>query len=146
MTGGCGLYHSTDGGEMWEHLTDRAFRIGYPDHLIVSPLDDDTLFLSGAAHGPGTWRRTHRAEATVLRTRDGARTWEAADRGLPTNDRANFEALSVAAYPGSFTLFAGNTDGQIAFSEDGAEHWELVGSTAPVSKGGHYRNLQLATA
>lgn len=147
MTGGCGLYHSTNGGETWEHLTGKDFRIAYPDHLLVSPLDHDTLFLSGAAQDPGMWRRSHHADATIMRSRDRGRTWELADRGLPGNDRANYEAMSLAAYPNGFTLFAGNTDGQVVASEDGAEHWELIGSSAaPVSKGGHFRNLQLATA
>lgn len=147
MTGGCGLYHTTDGGGTWEHLTDRTFRIGYPDGLIVSPLDENTLFMSGALHDPSDWRKSHQARSTIMRSRDRARTWEAADRGLPDNDRANFEAMSLFGYPGGFALFAGNTDGQVVVSEDGAEHWELLGSAAaPVSKGGHFRNLQLANA
>ncbi len=75
MTGGCGLYHSPDGGETWEHLTDRTFRIAYPDQLVFSPEDDRTMLMSGAASNPGKWRESHHAGATVMRSRDGGRTW-----------------------------------------------------------------------
>jgi photosystem II stability/assembly factor-like uncharacterized protein len=145
MSGGMGLYHSTDAGETWEHLLDRSFRIGYPDHVIVSPLDDRTLFLSGAASDPSTWRQSHTAHGTVMRSPDRGRTWEPAGEGLDGGGRPNIEALSVAAYPGGFTLFAGNTDGEIFFSDDGARRWSrAAAATAPVSKVGHYRNLQLS--
>lgn len=145
LTCGNGMYHSLDAGATWDHVTDRRFRIGYPDHLIVSPLDDDTMFLSGAQKDPGVWRTLHRAEATILKTRDRTRTWVDASDGLPADRRPNIEAMSIAAYPGGFTLFAGTTDGEIFASDDQAEHWtRAAGGLAPVSKVGHHRNLQPA--
>ncbi|HEY0583463.1 MAG TPA: glycosyl hydrolase [Chloroflexota bacterium] len=143
MSGGIGLYYSPDGGQSWEHLTTDEFRIGYPDQLIFSPLDDRVLFMSGAATAPGNWRRTGRADGTIVRSRDLGRTWETADRGLPEPMRANVEAMSIQHYPSGFTLFAGTTDGEVYVSDDGAETWSLAASgLGAVSKGGHYRNLQ----
>jgi hypothetical protein len=145
MTTGMGLYHSLDAGETWDHLTDDNFRIGYPDHFIVSPLDGDTIFMSGASKNPGVWRKTRRAEPTIMKSRDRARSWTDASAGLPDDRRANIEAMSIAVYPGGFTLFAGTTDGEVFASDDGAERWALVaGGLAPVSKVYHYRNLQPA--
>ena len=72
-------------------------------------------------------------------------TWTDASKGLPADRRPNIEAMSMAAYPGGFTLFAGDTDGVVYASEDDAETWtRIAGGLAPVTKGNHYRALQLA--
>ncbi|HLG69536.1 MAG TPA: glycosyl hydrolase [Chloroflexota bacterium] len=149
MTTGPGLYHSTDGGETWEHLTDSAggFRVGYPDHLHYAPDDDRVMFMSGASEDPGTWRQSHHADATVMRSDDGGRTWRQAGKGLPQSMRANIEAMGRASWPGGFALFAGTTDGAVFCSEDGAESWtEIASGLPPVSKSRHYMNLQVAAA
>jgi photosystem II stability/assembly factor-like uncharacterized protein len=144
MTTGMGLYRTEDDGNSWQRLTERqGFRIGYPDHLLVSPTDDRTLFMAGALNDPSTWRSSHYADGTVMVSHDGGATWETADRGLPANRRANIEAMSMSAYPGGFTLFAGTTDGEVFASEDGAKSWTRIASAlTPVSKGGHYRHVQ----
>ncbi len=144
---GNGMFASDDGGEKWTRLTDMDFRIGYPDQMIVAPAGDGAIYASGAERDPRTWRTSRQAHGTVLRSRDRGRTWESANKGLPNEGRANIEAFNIAVYPGGFTMFAGNTDGEIYASEDGAESWQLVVSgLKPVSKGGHFRNLQTAAA
>jgi hypothetical protein len=53
----------------------------------------------------------------------------------------------MASWPGGYVLFAGNTDGEVFTSADGANSWtRIAGGLAPVSKGGHYRALQLQRA
>jgi photosystem II stability/assembly factor-like uncharacterized protein len=143
MTTGMGLYRSYDAGESWELLTDNDFRIGYPDHFIISPLDGNTMFMAGSAKDPGTWRTGKYADGTIMKTRDRATTWTDASNGFPVDRRPNIEAMSMASYPGGFMLYAGNTDGVVFASDDAAEHWtEIAGGLAPVSKGRHYRVLQ----
>jgi photosystem II stability/assembly factor-like uncharacterized protein len=145
MTTGMGLYRSRDAGETWQLLVDNSFRIGYPDHLIVSPADGDTMFMAGAKDDPGKWQTSHRAETTIVRTRDRVKTWADASKGLPDDRRPNIEAMSIAAWPGGFTLFAGNTDGEVFASEDAAASWtRIAAGLAPVTKGNHYRALQPA--
>jgi photosystem II stability/assembly factor-like uncharacterized protein len=143
MTTGVGLYFSPDGGETWEKLTGRDCRVGYPDQIAFAPDDENTLFMAGAAKAPNAWMTSHHAAGTVLRSRDGGRHWEIADRGLPTETRANIEALGVAAYPDGYALFAGDTDGDVYCSEDGGDSWQRIGSAlGAVSKAGHYQLLQ----
>jgi photosystem II stability/assembly factor-like uncharacterized protein len=143
MTTGMGLYRSLDAGETWKLIVDNSFCIGYPDHLIISPLDGNTMFMAGAGENPGTWLESHNAKTTIARTHDRALNWTDSSTGLPDDRRPNIEAMSLAAYPGGFTLFAGNTDGDVFASEDQANSWVRIGKgLAPVTKGRHYRSLQ----
>ena len=145
MTTGMGLYRSLDAGETWKLIIDNSFRIGYPDHLIVSPRDGNTMFMAGAGENPGTWRASRSAAGTIARSRDRGVSWTDASKGLASDRRPNIEAMSLAAHPGGFALFAGDTDGAVYASEDAAETWTRIASgLAPVSKGNHYRALQPA--
>jgi photosystem II stability/assembly factor-like uncharacterized protein len=142
FTGGAGLYFSADGGETWEHLSTHRARIGYPDALMFSP-DESMMFMAGAACSPGDWRRTNDADAAVGRSRDAGRTWEILSRGLPAHIVGNFEAMTMAAWPGGFTLFAATTDCEVFASEDEGATWATIASgLAPISKGAHYVPLR----
>jgi len=85
------------------YLTDPEYRIGYPDHLVVSPEDARVLFMSGAQHDPTEWHVSHYANGTVMQSRDGGGSWIAFDSGLPERRRANIEAMCIASYPGGFS-------------------------------------------
>ncbi|HLH25443.1 MAG TPA: glycosyl hydrolase [Chloroflexota bacterium] len=142
MAGGDGLYASEDAGETWEHLSGPTDLVGYPDALLLSPDDDRTLFMAGGSAGPPAWRRTGAARAGVVCSRDGGRTWERAERGLPTPLRANIEAMALHARPGGFSLFLGTTDGDVFGSDDGGASWTAVAlRLPPVSQSSHYRDL-----
>jgi len=147
MATGMGLFRSNDAGETWTELTNMEARVGYPDQIMFSPGDPSILFASGAERDPATWRQSHQAHGTVVRSRDGGVTWQTVDKGLPSGGRANIEAMNAATWQGGFMLFAGTTDGEIYASEDGAESWtRIVSGLRPVSKGGHFRNLQQVAA
>jgi photosystem II stability/assembly factor-like uncharacterized protein len=147
MNTGIGFYHSPDRGRTWEHRTGPDARIGYPDQLVFSPLDDSVLFISGARRDPTTWRQAGTADAVVIKSTDGGRTWRESGHGLPSPMRHNIEAMSVAGYPGGFTLFIGDTGGNVYSSEDQGASWSQIASgLGPISKGGHYRAFQPAAA
>lgn len=147
MTGGMGLYHTTDQGRTFEHVTNREFRVGYPDQMVFSPRDDRVMFMAGSSHHPGSWRQSHQADSTVIRTRDGGKTWDLANHGLPEGMRANLEAMALVAWPEGYAVFAANTDGEVYLTEDEGESWQRIASgLAPISKAGHYRNLQATAA
>jgi hypothetical protein len=139
-----GLYHSKDAGETWRHITNRGFRIGYPDKLIFAPKDDRTIFMCGSADNPGTWRTRHTADAAVMVSHDLGDTWESAAAGLPDPMKANIEAMCLFAWPKGFSLFAGTTDGEVYCRDSAAGRWEKIwDGLSPVSKVAHFRLLQM---
>jgi photosystem II stability/assembly factor-like uncharacterized protein len=142
MTTGVGLYKSTDGGESWERLTGEEFRLAYPDHMALSP-DEKTLFMSGAKYHPGHWMGTHVADTMIVRSRDHGRHWDIEAPGFTVAPRANVEAMTLAAYPGGYTLFVGDTEGTVHASEDGGQSWSRIAdAVGPVTKGNHAAALR----
>ena len=87
-----------------------------------------------------------KAQVSSLRSPAGAKPApRAAGRGLPESRRANVEAMSMARHGGGFTLFIGNTDGEVYASEDEGGSWSLIASgLSPISKLGHYRLVEPA--
>lgn len=144
-TGGDGLVSSEDAGASWRRIHGRGYTVGYPDALIVDPRDPARLFVAGAEHGPGWWRQSHTANAHVATSRDRGVTWTLADEGLPKPLRANIEAMSFACSASASSLMLGTTDGEVYESTDDGAHWQLaLTGLAPISKGGHFRVLEVA--
>ena len=142
-----GVCVSEDRGNTWTSLTPRDFRIGYVDPILVHPRNGKLMFTAGAKTGPGTWRKTHTADARVARSRDGGQNWEILTGGLPEHIRGNIEAMSMDVWSDGFALFAGTTDGEIFYSADEGESWQkIIQGIGPVSKAHHHHNLQAAAA
>jgi photosystem II stability/assembly factor-like uncharacterized protein len=143
VTGGDGVYVTSDAGASWEHWTDRNSEIGgYPDLLVYAPSQPDLMFIAAAQCSPGEWRQSHFAGARISRSRDGGRTWEVLRNGLPDRLQASVEAVALEEAEGTIRLFAATTAGEVYCSDDAGDHWSLaVQGLAPISKGGHYRAL-----
>ena len=147
VTGGDGLYVTSDGGATWEHWTTREDEIGgYPDLLVFHPRQPELMFVGAAQHSPGVWRTSHFAGARISRSRDGGRTWEILRNGLPDRLQASIEAMCLEDSGGTCALFAATTAGEVYWSDDAGDRWSrIVSGLAPISKGGHYRPLAVAT-
>jgi len=140
---GAGVYHTTDGGENWQRITDYKMRIGYPDPLVAVPGREHLMFVAGARNTPGAWRKMHTADSKIARSRDGGESWELLTGGLPPLMRCNFEAVTIMSWNGAFELFAGTTDGEVYYSDDEGENWsKIMTGLPPVSKFNHYRGLR----
>jgi photosystem II stability/assembly factor-like uncharacterized protein len=143
---GRGVYVSSDGGVTFEQWVARPSPVaGYPDGIVIHPRNPDLMFLGAADVGPGTWMKTHYAGAKISRSRDGGRTWEMLQNGLPERMQASIEALCLEDWGESASLFAATTAGDVYASDDCGERWSrIISGLAPISKGGHYEALAVA--
>ncbi len=143
---GRGLYVSPDAGASWQQWTRREDEIGgYPDGFVFRPADSRCMLMTAAHDAPGTWRTTHFAGARISRSSDGGKTWEILRGGLPDRLQASIEAFCLEEAGDACQIFAATTSGEVIYSEDLGDHWQIViNGLPPISKGGHYRNLVAA--
>lgn len=146
VTGGAGLYVTTDGGDHWERWTSPDWdKDVYPDGLVLRPSQPDLMFLAAAQHNPATWGKSRTSGTRIFRSTNAGRTWEVLSHGLPDPMRQEVGALCLEDCGDSFTVFAGTTDGEVYSTEDGGNHWSLIlEGLAPISKKGHYRFISKA--
>jgi photosystem II stability/assembly factor-like uncharacterized protein len=140
VSGGDGLYVSSDGGDVWEHWTTRDHEIGgYPDQLVCHPRKPELMFVTSSQGNPNDWRTTHFAGSRISSSSDGGRTWEIQRNNLPDRMQAAIEAMCLEDWGESFSIFAGTTAGEVIASEDGGKTWQTIAADIkPVSKAGHY--------
>ena len=147
LDGGDGIAVSDDAGETWTRIADTSVRVGYPDHLHISPEADRTIYVSGGGTPPNIWRETGDATSTIMRSRDDGGSWEQFGTGMPRSLKGNIEALTLAHWPGGFGFFAGTTDGEVFASIDRGENWSMIADDiGAVSKCVHHRNLTMGRA
>ena len=148
ITGGDGIYVTSDAGDTWEHWATTEHEIGgYPDCLVMHPRQPDLLFVTAAHDGPGAWPKEYDAGSRISKSTDGGRTWETMRNGLPDRVPAAFEAMCLEDWGDSFSIFGATGTGEIWCSDDGGDHWsEIFTDLPPVSKGEHYLLLADAPA
>ena len=143
---GHGLYTGPERGARWEQWTRREDEIGgYPDGFVFRPSDPKLMFMTAAQDAPGTWRTTHFAGARISRSKDGGKSWEILNNGLPDRLQASIEAFCLEEAGAATSIYAATTAGEIYCSDDLGDSWQvIVKGLAPISKSGHYRALTQA--
>lgn len=78
LTGGDGVTRSADAGERWERVATPSMRIGYPDAVFCSPLEDGVLFAAVPAavriRGGRPVVPTRRSSAAPIAAKPGRRS------------------------------------------------------------------------
>jgi photosystem II stability/assembly factor-like uncharacterized protein len=144
LTTGIGLYHSTNGGDSWDRITDPKFVLGYPDPFFIDPTQPNVMYMAGAGASPSPeWAKAGTANPVFMRSTDSGRTWVEAMKGFRRPVRGNIEAAALHySKEGGLELFAGTACGELYTSRDGAQSWTLVSDQIdPVSKGPHFRHF-----
>ena len=126
----CGVYRSADGGDSWQEVTaglpsEFGFAAAVHPHeprtVYVAPLEAD-LFRTFPGGAMAVWR-----------SRDGGDSWEALREGLPQ------KGAYLSAYREGMTtdrhadagVYIGTSNGQIFFSPDSGDHWQLLADHLP---------------
>lgn len=143
VTGGMGLWVTTDGGDTWSNPYSKGSEPGgYPDQLVFAPSDPRFMIITAGQESPNSWRKEHTAHTRISRSRDGGGTWEVLSGGLEDKFQHAVEAMCLEETGGTVRIFAATTGGDVLLSEDGGDTWTtIVSDLAPISKGGHYKAL-----
>jgi photosystem II stability/assembly factor-like uncharacterized protein len=131
----CGIYRLDRPGDTWQRIgrkmPKRVGDIGFP--MVVHPRDADTAWVF-PMDGTTVWPRTSpggRPAAYV--TRNGGRTWQRLDQGLPesqawwTVKRQAMTADNLAAP----ALYLGTTSGELWIGRDEGARWSNIARNLP---------------
>lgn len=122
---GKSLYRSEDGGETWQPVA-MDFYQEYSATLAMHPHDPSTMLSCVANGNPGTWKRPTGPEAEIIGTRDGGRTWQALQAGVPGEQKQFVAAMSYDAETPDH-VYAGFRRGELAMSQDAGSSWTDLG-------------------
>ncbi len=131
----CGIYRLDRPGRTWQRvgkaMPGDVGDVGFP--LVVHPRDRDTVWVF-PMNGETVWPRTSpggRPAAYV--TRDGGRSWQRQDAGLPP-EQAWWTVKRQAMCSDQGTplgLYLGTTSGELWQSRNEGEDWQLVARHLP---------------
>ena len=124
VTKGKALYASRDGGNSWSPMAEDLPQ-DYAVPMAMHPTDADFLVSAVANGPPPEWRRPSGAEARLIVSRDGGKSWRVAD-GAPREIGAEFpRAISFdPADPDS--LYICTDRGKLFRSRNGGGDWTPI--------------------
>ena len=125
----CGIYVSTDGAATWNavHQQDGPANFGFAIAVHESN-PDQAWVVPGISDGV---RVPVDQALCVCRTDDGGKTWKEMRNGLPQKNCYDIAYRHALAIDGD-TLAFGSTTGNVYFSDDLGESWELLSSDLPM--------------
>ena len=133
----CGVFRTDDYGAQWTDITEGLpSRFGFV--LGLHPRDPQTLFVMpedevlGTDVGGGI-RYASGARFRVFRSRTGGREWEPLTNGLP-QEHAYIHVLREGMSTDTLDpagVYIGTVNGQIFYSRDEGDHWELMVENLP---------------
>jgi len=131
----CGIYRLDRPSDTWarigKNMPERVGDIGFP--LVVHPRDADTAWVF-PMDGTTVWPRTSpEGRPAVYATRNGGKTWQRLDAGLPAKQAwwtVKRQAMTGdAADP--VGLYFGTTSGELWMSRDEGRRWTCIARHLP---------------
>ena len=131
----CGIYRLDRPGTAWQRIGHGmpadVGDIGFP--MVVHPRDADTAWVF-PMDGTDVWPRTSPAgRPGAYVTRDGGRTWQRLDQGLPQQQAwwtVKRQAMTADALP-TPALYLGTTSGELWIGHDGGARWHNIARHLP---------------
>ena len=124
-----GIFRSTDGGENWTEIT-TARPSGFGFAVVAHPTDPETAWFIPAIKDEK--RYPVDAKLVVSRTRDGGKTFDVLDQGLPA--RHAYDLVYRHGFASDATagrLAFGSTSGGLWVSEDAGDSWQAPDMRLP---------------
>jgi hypothetical protein len=131
----CGIYRLDRPGNEWQRIgrkmPKRVGDIGFP--MVLHPRDDNTAWVF-PMDGTDVWPRTSpQGKPAVYTTRNGGRTWQRLDGGLPERQAwwtVKRQAMCADLHS-PVGLYFGTTSGELWMSRDEGEQWAPIAGHLP---------------
>jgi len=131
----CGIYRLDRPSDTWvrigKSMPKRAGDIGFP--LVVHPRDADSAWVF-PMDGTSVWPRTSpEGKPAVYATRNGGKTWQRLDAGLPEKQAwwtVKRQAMTADASD-PLGLYFGTTSGELWMSRDEGRRWVCIAQHLP---------------
>ncbi len=126
----CGVFRSDDGGDDWVDIGEGKLpsRFGFP--IVIHPHQPDTIYVM--LEESDQFRMSVDSQAAVWRSRDGGANWQRITTGLPAN--AHVVVLREAMVADNLEpagLYAGTDTGQLFYSRDDGDSWDMLADYLP---------------
>jgi photosystem II stability/assembly factor-like uncharacterized protein len=126
----CGVYRSDNCGDDWIDLGEDKLpsRFGFP--IVVHPHDPQTIYVM--LEESDQFRMSVDNQVAVWRSRDSGESWQRITAGLPA--QAHVVVLREAMVADNLTpagLYAGTDTGQLFYSRDDGDNWEILADFLP---------------
>jgi len=126
----CGVYRSDDCGDDWIDIGENRLpsRFGFP--IVIHPHEPKTIYVM--LEDSDQFRMSVDGQLAVWRSRDGGETWQRLTDGLPA--QAHVVVLREAMAADNLEragLYAGTDTGQLVYSRDDGDHWEVLADYLP---------------
>jgi hypothetical protein len=126
----CGVYRSDNCGDDWIDLGEDKLpsRFGFP--IVVHPHDPQTFYVM--LEESDQFRMSVDNQVAVWRSRDSGESWQRITAGLPA--QAHVVVLREAMVADNLTpagLYAGTDTGQLFYSRDDGDNWEILADFLP---------------
>jgi hypothetical protein len=131
----CGIYRLDRPSNVWvrigKNMPKQIGDIGFP--MVLHPRDDDTAWVF-PMDGQTVWPRTSLdGKPAAYVTRNGGKSWQRLDRGLPKRDAWwTVKRQAMTADSGDpVGLYFGTTSGELWTSRDEGRRWTLIARHLP---------------
>ncbi|MEP7290326.1 MAG: exo-alpha-sialidase [Chloroflexota bacterium] len=126
----CGVYRSDNRGDDWIDIGEDKLpsRFGFP--IVIHPHDPQTIYVM--LEESDQFRMSVNSQAAVWRSRNGGESWQRITAGLPAN--AHVVVLREAMVADNLEpagLYAGTDTGQLFYSRDDGDNWEILADFLP---------------
>lgn len=125
----CGIFRSVDGARQWEDVGQQGGPAWFGFAITVA--DDNPLQAWVAPANSDETRTAIDGALCICRTDDGGKSWQAQRNGLPQANCYDIVYRHALASSGSGVAF-GTTTGNLFFSPDKGEHWQVVNNYLPM--------------
>ncbi len=125
----CGIFRSTDAGQQWHEISEKEGPANFGFAIAVAEDNPDQAWVAPATSDGN--RIAIDGALCICRTDDGGKTWRQQRNGLPQSNCYDIVYRHALASSGDDLAF-GTTTGNLFFSEDRGETWQVISNYLPM--------------